>query len=442
MMELLTEKLQAAMKKIRGFGKLTEDNIAESLREVRLALLAADVHYQVARDFCERVKTQALGEEVQSSIKPGDLFVKIVYDELLKLFGEGEKGISEEYPLKIVLCGLNGSGKTTTAAKLALYFKRQKESVLLVAADLARPAAIEQLETLGKQIGVPVLRPQGNESVLEHVRNAGEEAKKQNIRVTIYDTAGRLEADEELLKELEQVIDAIQPQECLLVADAATGQAAVAVAAAFKKVAPLSGIILSKFDGDAKGGAALSLQSVANCPIKFLGVGEQTSALEVFQPQRLASRILGMGDVIGLVEKAQEAFELQDAEKLSQKFMGNTFNLQDFLSQLQMMKKLGPLQNLLGMIPGMDRISSSALDEKSFKQTEAIILSMTLHERRKPDVLNARRRQRIAAGCGATVADVNDLMRRFMMMKKMVSKVSRGGNMEKRLKSLFNQIKP
>lgn len=442
MLSALGEKLQEAFKKIRGYGKISESNIADAMREVRLALLAADVNYHVVRDFCEKVKAKALGEEVQASIRPGDLFVKIVHDELLALFNEGEKSLSRERPLKILLCGLNGTGKTTSAAKLALHLRRQKESVLLVAADLARPAAIEQLQSLGKQIDVPVYAPENGTKILDHIKKAEAEAKKLGVRITIYDTAGRLEINEELLKELEEVVKVAQPQECLLVADAAMGQAAVTVAEAFKKATPLTGMILAKFDGDAKGGAALSLQSVTHCPIKFLGTGEQVSALEIFEPQRLVSRMLGMGDIIGLVEKAQEEFNLQDAEKLSRKLKENSFNLEDFLNQMTMMKKLGPMQNLLGMIPGLGNLSSSALDEKALKHTEAIILSMTLQERRNPDVLNGRRRQRIASGSGTSVAQVNDLMRRFNGMKKMMSKFARGGNQEKKLKNMLSRLKP
>ncbi|MFH1066963.1 MAG: signal recognition particle protein [bacterium] len=440
MISALAEKLQAAVKKIRGYGTLTESNIADALRDVRMALLAADVNYQVARDFCEKVKEKSLGEEVRASIRPGDYFIKIVHDELLALFSKGNRELLRERPLRLVLCGLNGSGKTTTAAKIALHLRRMKESVLLVAADLARPAAVQQLQTLGKQIDVPVCAPSDGVTLMQHLQNAAAEAQKINARVTIYDTAGRLDLDEELLKELAEAMQLIQPQECLLVADASTGQAAVAVADAFQKAAPLTGLVLSKFDSDAKGGAALSIQSATDCPVKFLGTGEQTSALEIFDPQRLVSRMLGMGDIVGFVEKAQEALELEDAEKITRKFQTNSFNLQDFLDQMKMLKKLGPLQNLLGMIPGMDRLPSSALDAKAFKRAEAMICSMTLQERRQPEVLNARRRQRIAAGSGVAVAEVNDLMRRFSGMKKMMAKFARGGNPEKKMKGLLNRL--
>lgn len=440
MISALGEKLQATFKKIRGYGKLTESNIGEALREVRMALLGADVNYQVARQFCERVKEKALGEEVQGSIRPGDLFVKIVHDELISLFSEGHGELSEERPLRLMLCGLNGAGKTTTAGKLALHLKRQKQKVLLVAADLARPAAIQQLQSLGKQIDVEVFAPDPGATLLRHLESAMAHAKEIVANVTIFDTAGRLEVNDELLDELKAAAAAVQPQECLLVADAATGQNAVEVAQAFHGAAPLTGMVLSKFDGDAKGGAALSMQTVTGCPIKFLGTGEQVAALEPFQPDRLVSRMLGMGDIVGLVEKAQEQFDQEDAERLGKKFLENSFDLQDFLDQLNMIKKLGPLQNLLGMIPGMGNVSNSALDERALKHTEAIIHSMTLEERRKPSVLNARRRQRIAMGSGTTVAQVNDLMRRYNAMKKMMAKLTRGGNPEKKLKGLLGRL--
>jgi signal recognition particle subunit SRP54 len=440
MLSALAEKFQQVFKNLRGYGKLTESNIAEALREVRMALLAADVNFQVARDFCERIKGKALGEEVQGSIRPGDLFVKIVHDELIALFSEGSGQISNDRPLNLMVCGLNGAGKTTSAGKLALYFRHQKESVLLVAADLVRPAAVQQLQTLGKQINVPVIAPEAGIKLIDHLKHAQDEAKKQNARVVIYDTAGRLEVNEELLRELHEAFDLIKPQECLLVADAATGQNAVEVAKAFQSKVKLTGILLSKFDGDAKGGAALSLQSVTGCPIKFLGTGEQPSALELFQPERLVSRMLGMGDIIGLVEKAQAEFDIQDAAKLESKIRNQTFDLQDFIDQMCMVRKLGPLQNLLGMIPGMNNLPDSAFDERALKQTEAIVLSMTLEERRNPDVLNARRRQRIAQGSGTTVAQVNDLIRRFTAMKKMMAQFVRGGNMENKLKRMMSRF--
>jgi signal recognition particle subunit SRP54 len=437
---LLSEKLQSVFKHVRGFGKLSESNISEALREVRMALLAADVNYQVAKQFCDKVKEKSLGEEVQISVRPGELFVKIVHDELLNLFSQGDNTISSARPLRIALCGLNGAGKTTTASKLALYLKKQGLNVLLIAADLTRPAAIQQLQTLGKQIDVPVIVPQEGDKILSHLKKARSEAENQKADVTIYDMAGRLEIDEELLRELNEAVKVIEPQECLLVADAATGQIAVQVAESFKKAAPLTGVILSKFDGDTKGGAALSFQQVIECPIKFVGTGEQPSAFEVFHPERLVSRMLGMGDILSLVEKAQFEFDEKDALKMQEKLKNQNFDLQDFLDQMKAIKKLGPLQNLLGMMPGMSNIPSSALDEKSLKRTEAIILSMTFQERHKPEIINARRRQRMASGSGTSVREVNELLNRFQNMKKMMKKLM-GGNLDSKMKRMFGGMK-
>jgi len=442
MMSALAEKLQSVFKTMRGYGKITESNVTDALKQVRMALLAADVNYQVARDFCERVKTRALGEEVAQSIRPGDLFVKIVHDELLATFRQGNFELNETRPLRILLCGLNGAGKTTSAGKLALFLRKNlHEQVTLVAADLARPAAIQQLQTLGKQIDVPVIAPQSGEKILDYLRRVmAETSSIAQKSITIFDTAGRLEVNAELLDELKAVVEIIQPQETLLVADAATGQSAAEVAKSFLAAAPLTGIILSKFDGDTRGGAALTLQTLTNCPIKFLGNGEQLPALERFAPERLVSRLLGMGDIIGLVEKAQQEISLQDAEKMATKFRDNSFTLQDFLDQMKMIRKLGPLQNLLGMIPGMNKLPSSALDERALKQTEAIILSMTPVERQKPEIINGKRRQRIARGSGTTVAQINDLLRRFLEMKKLMAKLTRGGNSERMLKNLLGRM--
>jgi len=433
----LTEKLQAVFKKLRGYGKLTESNISDAVREVRRALLAADVNYQVAKEFCEEVKTKALGEEVLRSVKPGEQFVKIVHDELINRFGQKDNAITADRPLRLLLVGLNGAGKTTTAAKLALHYKKQKEDVLLVAGDLARPAAIDQLEALGKQIGVPVLTFRNEKSVAKVAKEAATEAERRAARVVIFDSAGRLDVDEALLDELEEVGKVWKPQETLLVADAATGQAAVNVAEAFANRVDLTGLVLSKFDADVRGGAALSIQNVTDVPIKFLGTGEAANALEVFAPERLVSRMLGMGDVVGLVEKAQEAFDAENAAKMEEKLKKGSLDLQDFLDQLKTVRKLGPMENLLGMIPGMPKIPDSAVDEKSIKRLEAMVLSMTPAERRQPDILNARRRIRIANGSGTSVSDLNDLLRRFNEMKKMMGKLRRGGSPEKMLKKMM-----
>ncbi|NJL18782.1 MAG: signal recognition particle protein [Bdellovibrionaceae bacterium] len=436
-MSLLGDKLQGVFKTLRGYGKLSESNVSEALREVRLALLAADVNYKVAKDFCERVKEQALGQEVQGSIRPGDLFVKIVHDELIQIFGEGECGLLPRRPLRIALCGLNGAGKTTTAGKLAAYFKKDKEKVLLVAGDLTRPAAIQQLEILGKQIGVEVMAPQPGVSLSEHLRAAQLKAEQERYAITLFDLAGRTDINTELLAELKVSHGLIEPDETLLVADAAMGQAAVEIAEAFQKAMPLTGLVLSKFDGDARGGAAFSLHAVSGAPIKFIGTGERLDQLEPFQPERLVKRLLGMGDLYGLAQKVTEEINLEDAARMQEKLRTQSFDLQDFLDQMKQLKKLGPLQNLLGMMPGVSSMQNFSLDENVLKRTEAIISSMTKQERRRPEVLNARRRQRIAAGSGTSVTEVNQLLQRFQGMKKMMGKLTRGGNQENKLKKLL-----
>jgi signal recognition particle subunit SRP54 len=437
MLEFLQDKLETVFKNLRGYGKLSESNVADAVREVRLALLAADVNYQIAKDVCEEVRKQCLGEEVLKSIQPGQQFVKIFHDELVKLFAGGDLAITQDRPLRLLLCGLNGAGKTTTAAKLALWFKRQRQTVALVAGDLTRPAAILQLQTLGKQIDVPVYTFPGESDPAKVVALARAEAEKNRIQVLLFDAAGRLDLDEALLLELKQVAAALEPQETLLVADAATGQSAVKVAQAFKEHVPLTGIVLSKFDGDARGGAALSMQRTAGVAVKFLGVGEKPDGLEVFDPERLVGRLLGMGDIVGLVEKAQEAFDAQSMEKMQEKMKKNSFDLQDFVDQMKFIRKLGPLENLLGMIPGFSKLASSGLDEKRMGRVEAMIFSMTPQERRKPEILNARRRQRIARGSGTSVTELNELLRRFEEMKKMMARLSRGGGPDKMLSKLM-----
>jgi signal recognition particle subunit SRP54 len=431
---LLTEKLQGVFKTLRGYGKFTESNVADAVREVRLALLAADVHYQVAKSLCDRVKDQCLGQEVLNSVRPGDQFVKIVHDELMRLFSEGDRGIAARRPLRLLLCGLNGAGKTTTAAKLARWFKEQRQHVLLVAGDLARPAAIQQLQTLGSQIGVNVLAWPDEKDPVQAAQRARAEAERLRAEVVIFDSAGRLDVDEVLLEELEAVARVWEPHETLFVADAATGQTAVKVAEAFRARVPLTGLVLSKFDGDARGGAALSLQQVTGCPIKFLGTGETPAGLEVFAPERLVGRLLGMGDIVGLVEKAQAEFEGTSAANWEEKLRKNSFDLQDFVDQMRMLQKMGPLENLLGMIPGMPKLPDSPADRNRMKQAEAMILSMTPLERRRPEVLNARRRQRIARGSGTQVSELNELLRRFEEMKKLMGRMSKSGNPEKQLK--------
>jgi len=438
-LDLLKEKLQGVFKTLRGYGKLSESNVADAVREVRLALLAADVNYQVAKDFCDEVKKKAMGAEVLASIRPGEQFVKIVHDELLAIFGSETSGLTPNRPLRILLCGLNGAGKTTTAGKLAHWFKKQKQHVVLVAGDLARPAAIEQLKILGQQVGVTVLTFPGEKSPEAVAKLAREEITRLRAEVAIFDAAGRLDVDDSLLAELEAVGKVWEAQETLLVADAATGQTSVKVAQAFHSRVPLTGLVLSKFDADTRGGAALSFQRVTQVPIRFLGTGEGTDALELFQAERLVGRLLGMGDIVGLVEKAQSEFDAASTEKMMSKLTKNSFDLQDFLDQIKMMKKLGPLQNVLGMIPGMPKIPDSVDSEKSLRRVEAMIRSMTLEERSRPAVLNARRRQRIARGSGTSVSELNELLHRFEEMKKMMQRLTRGGSPDKMLRNLMSK---
>ena len=417
----LSDKLQDVFKNLRGQGRITESNISDALREVRLALLDADVNFQVAKDFIARVKEKALGEEVLRSVTPGQQIVKIFHEELCALLGGDSAPLSLEKPGRILVVGLNGAGKTTSSAKLARLLKSQGRSPMLVACDLMRPAAIDQLAVLAEQIGVPVFRPEpGETDVLAVAKRAEEWCSKTGGDVQIYDTAGRQEIDEPLIGELKQLRDFLQPGEILLVADAATGQQAVNVAEKFHGALGLTGLVLTKLDGDARGDAALSLRSVTGRPIKFIGVGEKIDQFEPFHPDRLAGRILGMGDVVSLVEKAAEAISEDEARRMEEKLRTASFDLNDFLQQFKMLKKMGPLENILGMIPGMDKIKDSSVDEKQLKRVEAIILSMTPQERARPDILNARRRQRIARGSGVHVGEVNNLILRFTQMRKMM----------------------
>ena len=425
----LSDKLQDVFKNLRGQGRITESNIADALREVRLALLDADVNFQVAKDFIARVKEKALGEEVLRSVTPGQQIVKIFHEELCALLGGDSAPLDLEKPGRILIVGLNGAGKTTSSAKLARLLKSQGRSPMLGAGDLMRPAAIDQLAVLAGQIGVPVFRPEAGETdVLAVAKRAAEWCATTGGDVQIYDTAGRQEIDEPLIEELKQLRDFLQPREILLVADAATGQQAVNVAEKFHGALGLTGLVLTKLDGDARGGAALSLRSVTGRPIKFIGVGEKIDQFEAFHPDRLAGRILGMGDVISLVEKAAEAISEDEARRMEEKLRTASFDLTDFLQQFKMLKKMGPLENILGMIPGMDKIKDSSVDEKQLKRVEAIILSMTLQERARPDILNARRRQRIARGSGVHVSEVNNLILRFTQMRKMMKNM---GSMKK-----------
>ena len=417
----LSDKLQDVFKNLRGQGKISESNVTDALREVRLALLDADVHFQVAKDFIAKVKEKALGEAVLRSVTPGQQIVKIFHEELCALLGGNASELNLDKPARILIVGLNGAGKTTSSAKLARLLKSQGRSPLLIACDLHRPAAIDQLAVLGGQIDVPVFRPEkGETDVLKVAKHALDWCAATGGNVQIFDTAGRQELDEPLIEELKQLRDFLQPQEILIVCDAATGQQAVSVAERFHAALGLTGIILTKLDGDARGGAALSLRSVTGQPIKFAGTGEKLEQFEVFHPDRLAGRILGMGDVVSLVEKAAEAISEDDARRMEQKLRTASFDLTDFLQQFKMLKRMGPLENILGMIPGMDKIKDSSVDENQLKRVEAIILSMTPQERTRPDILNARRRQRIARGSGVSVSEVNNLILRFNQMRKMM----------------------
>ena len=431
MFSRLSDQLQQTFKNLRGQGRITENNIADALRQVRLALLEADVHFQVAKDFIERIKEKALGETVLTSIAPGEQIIKIFHDELTQLLGGDAAPLDLKRPGRILLIGLNGAGKTTSSAKLAKWLKSQGENPTLVALDLVRPAAIEQLVTLGKQIDIPVFAPApGATDLLAVAREALSWSAQQHGHVTIFDTAGRREIDEALVQELSQLKELLTPQEILLVVDGATGQQAVSVAERFHAALGLTGLILTKLDGDARGGAALSLRTVTGRPIKFVGVGERLDQWEPFYPDRLAGRILGMGDIVTLVEKAAEAVEINQMMQLEKKLKTASLDLNDFLTQLQMIRRMGPLENLLGMLPGGAQLPTHVTSGKDLKQTEAIIFSMTLQERRRPEILNARRRHRIAKGSGTSVTEVNNLLLRFQQLKKMTKN---RGNMKKML---------
>ena len=438
MFSQLGDKLQDIFKDLRGHGVISESNIDVALRQVRMALLEADVDFQVARKFIARVKQKALGETVLRSIAPGQQIVKIFHGELVALLGGDAEPLHLEDKTRILMVGLNGSGKTTSAAKLALLLKKQARMPLLVACDLQRPAAIEQLATLGRQIDVPVRIPDPGEKNVQRVAAAALEGTPTATAssVQIFDTAGRQEIDDALMDELRALKEFLRPHEILLVADAATGQQAVSVASGFDAALSITGIILTKLDGDARGGAALSMREVTHRPIKFAGTGEKLDEFEPFIPERLAGRILGMGDVVTLVERAAEAVEIEDAARLERKLRTASFDFNDFLAQFKMMRRMGPLENILGMLPGMSNVQALSIDEKQLKRTEAIVLSMTREERTRPNILNARRRQRIARGSGSTVTEVNDLLRRFDQMRKLMKNAGKMKGMLKQLQRL------
>jgi signal recognition particle subunit SRP54 len=437
MFDSLSSKLQNAFKNLRGLGKISESNVSDSLREVRLALLEADVNFKVARDFIERVKEKALGQEVIESIHPGQQIIKFIHDELVVLLGSENAALDlRGNPACIMMVGLHGSGKTTSSGKLARLLNKQGRLPLLVAADVYRPAAMDQLETLGKQLNIPVYLRKGETDVLKIAREALDAARAQNRNTLIFDTAGRLQIDEPLVQELVRLRDLVKPQEILLVLDAATGQEAVNVATHFDKALNITGSVLTKLDGDARGGAALSMKAVTAKPIKFAGTGEKLEDFEAFHPERMASRILGMGDVISLVEKAAEAVDIDEAKKLEEKMRKGQFSLEDFLEQLRQMKKLGPLENIMGLLPGgADAIKGQDLSkhEKEFRQMEAMICSMTPKERQLPQILNAKRRQRIAKGSGTTVTQLNTMLQKFGQMQQMMKKMGKFQKMMARM---------
>jgi len=441
MFETLTDKLDLTFKRLRGQGKISEKNIDEALREVRLALLEADVHFKVVKGFLESVKTKALGQEVLLSLTPDQQFVKIVREELTSLLGgsQQELDLRGTPPLVIMLVGLQGSGKTTTLAKLALFLQREKKrKPYLVSADVYRPAAIEQLKILGGDLGIPVHDSRPEKPPLQICQEAFEEARKQFHDFLLVDTAGRLHVDEELMRELKAIKELLKPHQILLIADAMTGQDAVNQAEGFNKWLDFTGIVLTKMDGDARGGAALSMRQIVGKPILFSGVGEKLDALEPFHPERLASRILGMGDVLSLIEKAQQAYKEKEGEQLEKLAKKNQFSLEDFQAQLQQLKKMGSIGELLDLVPGARKLTQKAdlgQAEKELKRVEAIINSMTLQERRNPAILNGSRRRRIAQGSGTTVTEINRLIKQFLEMKKMMQRFNKMG-----ARALFNRM--
>src|SRR5687767_5890594 len=435
MFDSLTDKLGTALRNLRGVGKLSEENMAEALKEVRTALLSADVHFKVARDFVDRVQQQCVGQEVLKGVAPGQQVVKIIHDKLVALLGEGTTDLSTARPLKILMVGLHGSGKTTSAAKLGKLLKKRGYRPFVIGADIYRPAAIDQLEILAKQEELGFYSDRVSKDV-PAIGEAGlKAAREATADCIIFDTAGRLQIDADLIEEVKQLRARIQPDEVLLVADGALGQEAVNVARTFHEALQLTGLILTKLDGDTRGGAALSIKSVTSVPIKFIGTGEKTSDFETFHPDRLASRILGMGDVVSLVEKAQETMDLKESEKMAEKMRKAEFDLDDFLSQMQQVKKLGSMQSIMGMIPGMSGMQLPEGADKQMVRTEAIIKSMTRQERRKPEILNGSRRQRIARGAGVKIVEVNQLLKSFQQMQKMM-KMMKGGGAKKMMRQM------
>jgi signal recognition particle subunit SRP54 len=439
MFENLTEKFDKAFKTLKGEGQITEINVAETMKEVRRALLDADVNFKIAKEFTERVKEKALGQDVLTAVKPGQLMVKITKDELGELMGGKSEDVNlEGNPSVILIAGLQGSGKTTFSGKLALFLKsKRQKNPLLVACDVYRPAAIDQLKVLGEQVGAEVYSEVDNKNPVSIAENAIKYAEANNHNVVIVDTAGRLAVDEKMMNEIDRVHKAIKPQETLFVVDSMTGQDAVNTAKAFNDRLNFDGVVLTKLDGDTRGGAALSIRSVVNKPIKFVGIGEKLEALDVFHPDRMADRILGMGDVVSLVERAQEQFDEEEARKLQKKIAKNTFDFNDFLSQINQIKKMGNVKDLMGMIPGMGKaIKDVDIDDDAFKQVEAIIGSMTPTERANPSLINGTRRKRIAGGSGSTIQDVNRLLKQFEESRKMMRMFSNKGAMKNMMRNM------
>ncbi len=442
MFENLSDRLERSLKLLKGQGKITEINVAETLKDVRRALLDADVNYKVAKQFTDTVKQKALGQNVLTAVKPGEMMVKIVHDELAALMGGDTAQINlSGNPTVILMSGLQGSGKTTFSGKIARKLKSEKaKRPLLVACDVYRPAAIEQLKVLGEQIGVPVYSEEGNKNPVEIAQNAIRHAKASNLDLVIVDTAGRLAVDEEMMREIEAIKKAIKPQETLFVVDSMTGQDAVNTAKEFNDRLDFDGVVLTKLDGDTRGGAALSIRTVVTKPIKFVGTGEKMDALDLFHPARMADRILGMGDIVSLVEKAQNAYDEEEARKLQRKLAKNQFDFNDYLNQIQQIKKMGNLKDLASMIPGVGKaIKDVDIDDNAFKSIEAIIQSMTAKERANPQIINTSRRQRIARGSGTTLAEVNRMLKQFDQMRKVMKMATTMKNPMKMMRQMRQQ---
>ena len=438
MFDNLSLKLEKAFQTLRGQGKITEINVASTVKEIRKALIDADVNFKVAKEVTDEIKTKAMGLNVLTAISPGQLMVKITNDELTRLMGGSSEDIQiEGNPAVILISGLQGSGKTTFSGKLASYLKRQGRSVLLAACDIYRPAAIDQLKVLGQQVGVEVYAEPENKDAVAIAKAAVNHARNNNLRVVIVDTAGRLAIDEEMMDEIARVKQALNPSETLFVVDAMTGQDAVNTAKAFNDRLNFDGVVLTKMDGDTRGGAALSVRRVVEKPIKFISSGEKMEAIDRFYPDRMAGRILGMGDVVSLVEKAQETFDQEEAERLNRKLRKNQFDLNDFLTQLEQIKKMGNMKDLLGMIPGMGKaVKDIDLDDNSFKPVESIIRSMTMQERQNPDLINPSRKNRISRGSGRSIAEINQLLKQFEQMRKMMKTMNKMGGGRNALQAL------